>query len=395
MPRHMQVRRKTLGDKIGAAIAGVFVGIALFLTSFGVLWWNEGRTDMSKVAAGATITAADQIDTSLEGQLVSVSGTLDPQGTVEDPEYLKPATYMKLNRQVEMFAWVEHQKKQTKKQVGGGEIEYITYDYTKEWTSHPSDSSHFEYSEDYVNPELTIEAKSFSPEGATLGAWRLDPSEATLPRAERVKLAASQLKYPKTKKARRQLRRSGVKMTNNEEYLFRGKGSLENPRIGDVRISWTAVPAGLNVTMFAQAGSGSGLVPYLHKGKDRLYRAITGTHDEAVATLATEHKVITWMLRIVGFLMMWIGMSLVFGPLHAFADIIPFVGDSSRFLVGLVLFPVALVLSVLTMIISLIAHNIIALLITFILLVGGGVAFYLIRKRSSGGGAPQPAPAAA
>ncbi|MFO0002102.1 MAG: hypothetical protein ACK559_13305, partial [bacterium] len=32
------------------SIFGIFLGIVLFVASFGVLYWNEGRVDLSKVA---------------------------------------------------------------------------------------------------------------------------------------------------------------------------------------------------------------------------------------------------------------------------------------------------------------------------------------------------------
>lgn len=386
MDRITTVRRVGRGEKMGRAIAGVGAGLLMFLTSFGVLWWNEGRTDMSKVAEQATITSADTVEGAVDGQLVSVSGTLNPTGTVGDPAYLAPGSYLRLNRHVEMFAWVENKKTTREKTVGGEEIERTEYNYVKQWTGSPASSDEFYEHKGHQNPKLTIEDQTFHPEGATVGAWQIaDVSGSRLPAAEPVALTKANTKLPRN---RRERRRTHV----SETHYYIGGGSPEKPAVGDVRISWTAVPAAQSVTMFAQA-SGATLVPYLHEGKDELYRAVAGTHDEAIAQMATEHKVMSWILRIAGFLMMWIGMSLVFGPIHAVLDIIPMIGQGSRFLVGVVLFPVALVLSVATMVVSMIAHSAIALILTLLLLVGGGIAFFVIRRR--GASPPSPEPAAA
>jgi sulfite exporter TauE/SafE len=76
-------------------------------------------------------------------------------------------------------------------------------------------------------------------------------------------------------------------------------------------------------------------------------------------------------MRLVGFLMMWIGMSLSLGPINAVLDILPFLGNMSRTMIGVGTFVPALAMSVLTIIISIIAHNVFLLAGLFILIVGG------------------------
>jgi hypothetical protein len=162
------------------------------------------------------------------------------------------------------------------------------------------------------------------------------------------------------------------------DYLYMGK-SYDNPEVGDIRINFTAVNTGKKVTLFGKL-AGSEIIPYYHKGKTRLYRALSGTHDEAVATLKTEHKVMGWILRIVGFVLMWIGLTLIYGPISAFLDVLPFLGKISRSIIGIITFIIALILSILTTVISMIFHNIIALVI-FIIIVGIVLFFVLTRKK--------------
>lgn len=45
-----KVTQQSWFGRLGVSIKGVLVGVVLFLISFGVLWWNEGRA--VKTAAG-------------------------------------------------------------------------------------------------------------------------------------------------------------------------------------------------------------------------------------------------------------------------------------------------------------------------------------------------------
>lgn len=59
-----------------------------------------------------------------------------------DP-YVQPGQVLSLQRNVEMYAWVENKETTTKDKVGGGQEETTTYTYEKKWTDEPQDSSVF------------------------------------------------------------------------------------------------------------------------------------------------------------------------------------------------------------------------------------------------------------
>ena len=80
--------------------------------------------------------------------------------------------------------------------------------------------------------------------------------------------------------------------------------------------------------------------------------------------------------------MMWIGMTMVFTPLHALLDVIPFLGSISRNLLGCALFPIALVLSAISILISMLLHSIVAMVVITLLL--GGLGFYAWKKKQEG-----------
>ena len=82
--QYTHVTRHGYGSRIMKSIKGIFIGILLFVISFGVLYWNEGRVDLSKIAETAIEISADAEDVSASGQLVSVSGTIKTDETLGD-----------------------------------------------------------------------------------------------------------------------------------------------------------------------------------------------------------------------------------------------------------------------------------------------------------------------
>ena len=118
------------------------------------------------------------------------------------------------------------------------------------------------------------------------------------------------------------------------------------------------------------------------KDDDKLYRVLQGTHEDAMATMHREYTIKTWLVRLMGFLMMWIGLALVVSPLNTVLDIVPFVGSAGRFVTSVVMFPIALTLSGITIVIAIVAHNPILLLVPFVLLIGLFAVVRATRKKA-------------
>jgi hypothetical protein len=360
---------RALGDNLVDSIKGVLVGAAMFLLSFPVLWWNEGRTDMSTVAKTAVVIKADGSDQAGQGKLVAVTSDLKNEGALGDSEFLKPGPYAALEREVEMFAWVEKVTKTEKKQLGGGTKVVTTYDYDKKWTEHPQDSSDFRYPEGHENPQMRYHSQSWQADKAYVGAFAFAPGDVHMVPARPLSLNGDKL-----------LPNKGQRI---DDTLFVGRGTVEEPHLGDLRITWQAVSAGRQVTFYGLRQDRTTVVPYLHKGEDKLFRVIDGTHEAAVAQMHDEHTTLTWFLRLLGFIFMWLGLALVLGPFHAVFDIVPFIGSTSRALAGIALFPVAFMLSGLTIFTSMIFHSTTALVVILLLFVGGSVFWIRSRKRAA------------
>jgi hypothetical protein len=295
-----------------------------------------------------------------------VTGALTPDGKLGDPNFLKPGAYTHLSRETEMFAWVESKKTREEKQLGGSTKKVTTYTYNREWTRSPRSGEDFEHPEGHLNPPLEIPSERFYAPGATVGAYGFQPEEIELPSSRPLTLSAELLQP------------TAPKLSGG--YLWKGRGTTAAPMLGDVRISYTALESGRLVTVYGQQ-SGKKILPYLHEGKDKLYRAVDGTHEQAVATLHGEHQTMTWILRLVGFLFMWFGLALVLGPINTVLDIIPFLGSTGRALTGIALFPVALVLAGVTILVAIVAHSPILLALVVLAVVGG--IGYLVKTRAA------------
>ncbi len=379
--RITEVTTRSWGGKIMDSIKGVVFGIVLFLAAFVVLWVNEGRTDLSKVAEKSVAVDAGVLDTANEGKPVSVTGTLSSYETLGDSEFLNPGKYLTLTRNVEMYAWVENSESKTEKNVGGSETTTTTYSYVQEWTSMPADSSTFKDPAGHTNPQMQYQNQTFYVNTASVGVYPVDIRKLSLPGESELALNSSDVNP----------RYSGML---NGNYIFIKPGGYgyyggnAAPTIGDLRIHYTALHSDINVTVFGQLQGGQ-IVPYMYKGEDMLYHARAGTRDEAIAALHQEHQTVGWILRLVGFLMMWIGLTMCFAPINAVLDVLPFLGNVGRGFISIVMFIVALGLSIATILVSMIAHNIIALIITIAILIG--VVFLIgriIKKRKA---APTPA----
>jgi len=128
------------------------------------------------------------------------------------------------------------------------------------------------------------------------------------------------------------------------------------------------------------------LVPFAYADQETFFRALDGTHEQAIAELHTEHTMITWFLRGLGFFFMWFGMALVLGPFNAVLDIVPFIGSAGRLLTAIALFPIALICAGVTIVASMIAHSPVMLVLVVLAIVSSGVVLYRRAKQKKAGG---------
>lgn len=358
------------GSRIGKSIGGVFVGALLFIGSFVVLYMNEGRADISKIAKTAIELPASGVDSAAEGKLVSASGVVTSAETLGDNLYLRDGAYLAIDRSVEMYAWVEKKTEKSQTNVGGSETTTTTYNYVLEWTDSPMPSSEMQYPEEHENPALSIEGESFTVNTLSVGELRVDGA-VDLPETEELSLTEDLVTLSDD-------------AVLSGKYVFQGIGTMTNPEVGDIRVKYSALKPGFYGTVFG-ALSGGEVRKFTNEDGETLFRVFEGSREGGIATLHDEYVTMGWMLRVVGFLMMWIGLMSMLGPVATLLDVLPFLGSATRFMVGVIAFPIALVLTVLTVLASMLLHSLVALVVVLLLFIGGGIVAVKMKHKKTAG----------
>ncbi len=370
-------------SRIGGAIKGVLVGVVLFGVSFPLLSWNEGRAvktyqSLNEGAAAVRSVSADAVDSAQEGKLIHLSGKAITEETLSDPVFGVSAKALSLRRVAEMYQWAEASEGKTKKKLGGGSETTTTYTYSKQWSEEPIDSAKFKQPDGHQNPgALPYTSSDWTAKEARVGAFRLSPAQVNRignPTQLVVSTNASAANLP----AELRLQNAGY---------YRGKDPL-SPQVGDVRISFKVVEP-QDVSVVARQ-AGNSLEPYPTKAGGKIELIETGIHSAAAMfqTAQANNRLMTWVLRFVGFLVMLVGLNMVLKPLSVLADVLPLLGNIVAFGTGWIAFLVAGVLSFITIAIAWIAYRPLVGILTLCLAVGLAVVVLKLRRGARAGAAP-------
>lgn len=348
-----EVSSESWFSRLMESIKGVLIGLLLFVVSFPLLAWNEYRsvvTARSLAEGGKQLVSVENksVNKDNEDKFVHMTGMATTDDTVKDEDFgISAPKVIRLARKVEMYQWEEKKKTEEKKKLGGGKEKKVTYSYDKVWSAKPIDTSTFHpegkaQKEEstgvkLVNPPMPYESKSFTAAKVTLGAFTLPPVlVAEIHKSEPFTIPAeSASKAPKD-----------FKLTEGGQGFYKGKSS-GTPAIGDVRVAYTVVKP-LEVSVYGQQ-AGDTLRPFPTKSGDALIRLREGNMSGQAMIKAAEgeNATLTWILRLVGFVLMAVGVYLVVRPLVVVADVVPFIGDflsvGAGIFAGLVALPLTLI----------------------------------------------------
>ncbi len=373
--RYTEITHKGWLQNISESFMGALFGFVLFCLSFLVLWWNEGRVNPASIAKQSIPLAIERVEQAHSGQFVSVSGPIESTELLGD-EWLKPAPYILLMRRSEMYAWTEHKHTETRKEVGGGTTEITTYSYEKKWTEHPSQSAHFKHSVGHENPTQAIKGARLGVKSARIGAYVVDPSYITLPGIFNHDALGSQGLTLVPLTSEKLMPNTSARIA--KDYLFRGTGSVDSPVVGDIRIRYYAIEQKRLMTAFGKLDAGR-IVPYAYAAEHVFCQIRLGNRDEAIVHMASEFTTERWILRGIGFGMMTIGILLLSGPIHAILGVLPLLSEISSALFFVISLVIAFGLSSITILLSMIFHNIWLLLM--VVIVFSAFIFYGYYKR--------------
>lgn len=323
-------------QRLGDSFVGILIGFVLLIIACILLFWNEGRAvdasrGLSAAAKAAVSVVGGQVLPVNESKLVHVTG----QGTASSPIMDEALTVSIPNalavvRKVEMFQWVETNETSTKDKVGGTQETTTTTTYTQKWHEGPLASADFKRPEGHTNPDMPLQTQRNVAADAKLGGYTLT--------AQVIDLLSSETPFVPDA--------APAGWTKTATGLFKGTGTPDAPKLGDMRITYTTTPTGNLSVMGAQTGtsfapwaSGNGSFDVLLANPSRQAK------DAMVSDAKSAEGILTWVLRVIGTLMCVGGFGLIMGPLKAIGNVIPFVASLLGSATGFVAFGLGTILA--------------------------------------------------
>jgi hypothetical protein len=299
---------------------------------------------------------------------------------------------------VEYYQWVEHSESKSEDKLGGKEVTTTTYTYSQQWVSSPVQSSQFK-DPAYQNKNFvltTVEDAEQYAENVSFGAYKLNESlihsisssegfdlainEQLLKQFDQATQTAYERFYgvqPKTtqpqatpqpaapavpdsvyaslsdsakavidaQKAAQDSINNAIANAQNKvdlQYVHQAGNILYygkvpgSPQVGDVRVTFEKiVPA--KVTVMAVV-NGDTFKPFKAKNGKRFETLVMGqkTGDEIIEAAQDANSMWTWILRIVGILLVISAFKNIFGFLETLLKVVPFIANIFGFGVGIV-----------------------------------------------------------
>ena len=388
-------RQSWLG-RLGNAIKGVIFGGILFLVSFPLLIWNEGRAvhtarRLEEGAASVVTVDSSAVVPANEGKLVYFTGSAATGDELNDALFGVSRNAIHLKRVVEMYQWKEKKEEETHTDsVGGGQTNKLSYSYSKVWDEDLIDSRHFIES-GHDNPgSMRFSTQARDAANVKVGAFSLP--------GDLVQMIDNYTSIPAGNDLASALPndlKDDVVASDGSLYFTHEPGSKADPaspKVGDLKVTFKTVLPGPVSVIARQTGSTLGAFPTKNGPLQLLY---TGTHSAAEMFQKEQSKntLLTWVLRGVGFLAMWFGLLLILAPLRVFADIVGILGDIAGAGIGLVTFFAAVGLSLVIIAIAWIAFRPVVGIGLMVVAVGALAAVFWLKGRGAArraGAGPMP-----
>jgi hypothetical protein len=126
------------GSRLGGSLIAALIGLLLVPAAIVLLYWNEGRAvdairALNRGAAAIVEVNSAAVDPGGNGELVHLSGTLQPSTSAKDPVFgVTGDGLVRLTRTVQMYQWEEESSTKSQQNVGGSKTSETTYTYKRD-----------------------------------------------------------------------------------------------------------------------------------------------------------------------------------------------------------------------------------------------------------------------
>lgn len=380
---YTETTTRSWGGRIMDSFKGILFGFILLIVAAILLWWNEGRAveEYKTLAEGhkaVVPVSAERVAAANEGKLVHVVGTAATTETLADAELGVSAVALRLRRDVQMYQWRERTESKSERKLGGSEETVTTYTYEKVWALGVNSSGGFKHPEGHENPaQARLKTEDWTAQKATLGAFQLTTSlTGRIDRFEPLPATAETLaRVPDAL-------RKDLRLAEGGYYLGVDPAA---PKVGDLKITLSAVKSA-EISVTARQ-FGTSFEPYISKagGEIEMLRMGRLSADTVFKQAEASNRGLTWLLRGVGFVVMWIGLALILAPLGVLGDVLPFLGTLVRLGTGAFSFVAALAVSLLIIVVAWLFYR--PVIAVIILVLGAAATWGVIRVIKSRKGA--------
>lgn len=313
-----EVTTQSWGSRIMDSLKNIVFGFVIFGLGIWLLWWNEHRAvrdyrEVNEVRNNVVSVSSAAVSPAHEGAVVHVTGESDTSEVLTDPLFEVEVNEIRLRRTVEMYQWKETIETHTKKKTGGSTETTKTPSYQRVWSDSLIRSGNFMDPEGHQNPgNMHPEGYTDYAKKVTLGSFTLSPD------------ALNQLNSYEALTVHSATLPEGASLEDSVIYYGNDRS---NPQIGDRRVTFQVVPKGM-ISIIAEQ-DGSELNPWRSRQGRGYIRVQTGKHsaEEMLDQAESEIRMMTWLLRAGGWLLMSFGMITVFTPLAVLGDVLPFLGN--------------------------------------------------------------------
>ena len=365
---------KSWFSRMKDAFSGILVGILLIFAAIFLLFWNEGRAvkrdKTLKEGVGLVISVpSDAVSGANEGKLVHISGKAVVGDVISDDVFNVSVEAVRLERKVEMLQWVEETQSETRKKLGGGTETVTTYSYKLKWTDQLIDSAKFRHPGGHRNrPDFPVASRTVNSKDVNVGGFSLNTSQI-----ERLGEAES-LPLKTDNRPLGNVGDGSINIVDGVMYL----GSHNHDLVGDIRISMQIWRAG-NMSLVAKQVSNS-FRPYETNAGGTISLLAEGIlpAEKMFQNAVDENSMLTWILRVVGIIVMFIGFRMTLNVLSVAGDLIPILGNVIGAGLSLISFLITLFLSFLVIAIAWIFYRPLIGLLLLVIAVGAG---YLAMRR--------------
>ena len=168
-----------------------------------------------------------------------------------------------------------------------------------------------------------------------------------------------------------------LELTDN--MIYSQTQVVNMPEIGSTRIRYEVITPQIVSVISKQ--SGNTLIPYVTKNGRMISMIELGenTAEKMFAGAVANNKTVTWLLRGLGLILMYIGFTMVFGVLPIIASIVPFIGRMIGASISMLSFGLTLIVGSITIAMAWLVYR----PIVSILILGFGALGVILLSKTS------------